>query len=88
MNQINSRVIAQAVAISTGDGNEVAEISEEWDRAQQVVFMRRPLTPEVKAAIEQRCPNLRYWRSERTPHNAPDEGFTCDTDRTVIVFPR
>lgn len=88
MNQIKSRTIAKAVVISTDAGNEVADISEEWDRAQQVVFMRRSLTSEVRAAIEQRCPNLRYWRSERTPHNAPDEGFTSDEDRAVVVFPR
>lgn len=82
-----SPIIDIAVEIACRGGNSVREVSQGWSKAQMVVHMRRILESPVRAEIEATCPSLRYWRSERSPHNSPEEGFICDEHRVGLSFP-
>jgi hypothetical protein len=85
--EIASRSISRAVEIACLDGNSMAGIVDRFSRARQVVFMEGPLSADVKSVIATKLPNLRYYRSEGTPHNPADEGFADDAQSVVISFP-
>jgi hypothetical protein len=55
---------------------------------QQVVYMTHRLSATVRDEIEKQIPSLRYWSSERTPHNLAEEGFICDDHQVGLSFPR
>ncbi|GMQ38089.1 hypothetical protein EAI6_23410 [Enterobacter asburiae] len=50
--------------------------------------MAKELTENVRVLIEASEPSLRYWHTDRTPHNPPEEGFICDKHKIAITFPR
>lgn len=83
-----SPYIDNAVQIAIAAGNSVREISEGWSKVQQVVHMAAKLTDSVRAEIQSQVPSLRYWSTDRTPHNPAEEGFICDVHQVGISFPR
>ena len=85
---INCQHIKEAVMILKSSGNDISEITEGWSKVKQVVHMKTKLTPNDKSEVYVKQPSLRYWSTERTPHNAAEEGFTCDECRVGIVFPK
>lgn len=83
---IQSKSIEKIVHFALENGNEILEISEGWTKVNQVVHMRGPLSKEVHefAARE----GLRHWTTDQTPHNRGEQGFTDDTEKVAISFPR
>lgn len=84
---ILSTAIEQAAAAAIADGNSVAEVSEGWSKVRQVVHMRDRLSQRVREQLAADS-RLRYWSTEKTPHNKAEEGFTSDEDKVSICFPR
>lgn len=84
---IKSPHIERAVRIAVGAGNPVREVTEGWTKVHQVVHMRDVLVPALRDYIQREVPSLRYWSTERTPHNAPGEGFLDDEYGVGLVFP-
>ncbi|RZM80135.1 hypothetical protein C3B51_13240 [Pseudoalteromonas rubra] len=80
--------IQKVVDISKQHGVDVLEVSDGWTKIKQVVHMKSGLTSELKKEIEEQQLCLRYWSSPKTPHNAGDEGFTCDACKVGITFPQ
>jgi hypothetical protein len=80
--------INHAVAIATAAGYMVKEVSSGWSKVDQVVYMSGNLTADVRQAIEKEEPSLRYWSTNRTPHNPAEEGFTCDDYKVAMSFPK
>jgi hypothetical protein len=80
--------IDQAVQIAVAAGNTVKEISEGWSKVQQVVHMAERMPASVRDEIQRQVPALRYWSSERTPHNPAEDGFICDAYHVGISFPK
>lgn len=85
---LKSPHINHAVAIATVAGNSIKEISDGWSKVDQVVHMSGSLTTDVRQFIEKEEPSLRYWSTERTPHNPAEEGFTCDEYKVALSFPK
>jgi hypothetical protein len=48
--------------------------------------MEGGLTPDFKAAIEARWPQLAYHAEAGTPHTEPDDGYS--EDGFAVSFPR
>jgi hypothetical protein len=86
--EILSPVVAAAVQIAVRSGNEVSTLSTRWSKVAQVIHMKRPLDSTVRRTIQEKFPTLRYWATDPTPHNAAEEGFTCDESRVAVTFPR
>lgn len=80
--------IEEVVNITKSSGNVVIEVSEGWTKVKKVVHMKRKLSESDKKKIQSEQPDIRYWLSERTPHNAAEEGYTCDICKVSITFPR
>ena len=82
-----SRAIDAAVASAEAEGNAVSEISTGWTKVREVVHMQSPMTDVLRSLLE-RDFQLRYWSTQPTPHNKAEEGFTDDTEKVAISFPR
>lgn len=80
--------IEEVVGVAKASGNEVIEVSEGWTRVKQVVHMKKKLSEDDRDIIKAKQPALRHWLSERTPHNAAEEGYTCDICSVGITFPK
>lgn len=80
--------IDRAVQISIAAGNTIKEISDGWSMIQQVVHMTSGLSVDVRDEIQCQVSTLRYWSTDRTPHNPAEEGFICDEYHVGISFPR
>lgn len=85
---LECRHIEDVVGITKASGNDVIEVSEGWTKVKQVVHMKQRLSENDRNLIKTRQPTLRYWTSERTPHNAAEEGYTCDLCSVGITFPK
>ncbi len=85
--EIHSPNIARAVEIAAEAGNQIQEVSKNWSEARQVVRMRDTLDEQTRHRIPIELPSLRYWTSPKTPHNAADEGYFCDSSKIGISFP-
>jgi len=83
---IISPYIEYAVAIALSTGYSVENVSTGWSKMNQVIEMSGRLSSELRQSIEDKVPSLRYWSTEGTPHNAPQEGFTCDEYQVSIFF--
>ena len=88
MEKIKSPNINGAVQLAIRAGNSVKEVFEGWSNVQQVVYMSNGLTVAVRDAIQCQFPSLRYWSTDRTPHNPAAEGFICDIYKVGLSFPR
>jgi len=80
--------IDHAVKIAIAAGNTIKEISEGWSKVQQVVYMTDRLSAAVRSEIQRQVPTLRYWTSDKSPHNPSEDGFVCDEYNIGISFPR
>ena len=54
----------------------------------QVIFFSKKMTSELRDKIKQEEPGLRYFSTEKTPHNSADEGVICDECKVAISYPR
>lgn len=80
--------IAHAINLSLSAGNSVKETSTGWSSMNQVIFFSKKMTSELRDKIKQEEPGLRYFSTEKTPHNSADEGFICDECKVAISYPR
>jgi hypothetical protein len=85
--QTKSEAINRAIQLAAAKGYQVKEISDGWSGAEQVVYMAGRLTGSLRAEIETGIPELRYWKSERTPQNPADEGFISTAPLVGLSFP-
>ena len=85
---INCPHIEEVVNISKSSGNDILEVSEGWSKVKQVVHMKEKFKSDDKSQVQAKQSALRYWSTERTPHNAAEEGFTCDECSVGITFPK
>lgn len=85
---IKSPYIEQAVTLALSAGYRVENVSAGWSKMSQVIEMSGKLTSELRQSIENKVPNLRYWSTEGSPHNSPQEGFTCDEYLVSMFFPK
>ena len=85
--KVLSAAVARAIEIVGLEGNDIASLSGGFSKQRQFIFMRQPLSPGSMSAIARDLPQLRHYRTERTPHNPADEGFADDECSVVISFP-
>lgn len=86
--KVNSVHINNVVQIVNKSNNQVLEISEGWSRMKQVVHMAKKLSASEREEIAKKEPSLRHWVTTGSPHNAPEEGYTCDESMVSIAFPK
>lgn len=79
--------VQRVLDLAVEDGNSVVQVSEGWEKVRQVVHMQSRLSEKVRREVEAVQPQLRAWSTKRTPHNAAEEGFTCDECKVAISFP-
>jgi len=84
----NCLSINHAVELAVLSGNSVQSMTKGWTKVEGVVYMAKQLTDNTRSLIEVSEPSLRYWHTERTPHNPSEEGFICDTHKVGITFPK
>jgi hypothetical protein len=85
---IKSPHIELAVRVAVDAGNIVKEVCEGWTKVEKVVYMKKSLTEPVRHDIQQLVPSLRYFITEKTPHNLAEDGFMCDEYKMALAFPR
>lgn len=81
-----STIIDDVIELAKNDGNAVADITTGWSKVREVVYMRGPITAELYAKLTQDS-RLRVWKTEATPHNNAEIGFTDDDKKVAISFP-
>lgn len=87
MGLIASAAIRRAATIALEEGNALAELSNGWSRASQVLHMAKELSVRARQRIESELPSLRFWSSPATPHNPATRGFICDVAKVGLSFP-
>ena len=83
---IQSEALRSAINSAEAEGNQIREISTDWIKVRQIIYMRADLSATLAAALRQ-DERLRMWTSEGTPHNPPEHGFTDDICKESICFP-
>lgn len=83
-----SPYINHAINLSLLEGNLVKEVYDGWSTLEQVVFFSKKISPELRVKIRLELPSLRYFSTDRTPHNKADEGFICDEYNIAISYPK
>ncbi|MEI7256766.1 hypothetical protein RF240_17965 [Dickeya dadantii] len=83
-----SPYIDHAIDLSLAEGNLVQEISNGWSNLEQVIFFSKKMSPELRVKIKSEVPTLRYFSTDRTPHNKADEGFICDEYKVAVSYPK
>lgn len=78
--------IERAIKFALAEGNQITETSTGWEKANEVIHFRLPLTPRLRDLVLTET-TLRFWSSEATPHNTAEEGFSDDVSRVVLTFP-
>ncbi|MDM0078904.1 hypothetical protein QTH90_31175 [Variovorax sp. J2P1-59] len=84
MNQ--SPAIQRSIDLALAEGNEVVQTSAGWEKVDEVVHFRRPMTSKFRDALRGDTA-LRYWSSKGSPHNQLSEGFTDGAVRVALSFP-
>jgi len=84
---ITSPAIRRVIGIVATEGNTVASVSDSFSKRKQVVFMKKPLSLRAHSAVSRELPELRYYRSPRTPHDPADEGFADDDTEASVSLP-
>ncbi len=82
-----SPYINHAINLSLLEGNSVQEVYDGWSTLEQVVFFKK-MSPELSVKIRLELPSLRYFSTDRTPHNKADEGFICDEYKVAVSYPK
>lgn len=83
----NCKQINSILDLSKKYGNAVLEVVNGWAKVKTVVYMKLPLSVELKEKINQEDANLRYRKFDGSPHYPADEGFICDEHSIAISFP-
>jgi hypothetical protein len=81
-----SPAVDAAVSLAEAQGNTVVEVSTGWTKVREVVFMTNPMTDILRSRLGTDL-RLRYWKTDPTPHNKAEEGFTDDAQKVSISFP-
>jgi len=81
-----SAAIQRSIDLALADGNEVVQTTAGWEKVDEVVHLRQPLTSKVRNVLRGDTA-LRYWTSKGSPHNQPAEGFIDDAVRVALSFP-
>jgi hypothetical protein len=81
---ITSAAIRWVIERAVAGGNRVLSLAQ-WSKAL-VAHMTHGLTPDFKAEIEARWPQLAYHAEAGTPQTEPDEGYS--EDGFAVSFPR
>lgn len=81
-----SPAIQQGIELALAEGNEVVQTSTGWEKVDEVVHFRQPMTSKVRDALSDHAA-LRYWLSEGPPHNQPQEGFADSAAPMALAFP-
>lgn len=79
--------INRAVELAVLSGNSIQNMITGWSEVNGAVYMEKKLTDNIRSLIAVLEPSLRYWHTDRTPHNPSEEGFICDTHKVAIIFP-
>ncbi len=82
----HSAAIQRSIDLVVSEGNEVVQTSVGWEKVDEVVHLRQPLTSKVRDVLRADTA-LRYWTSKGSPHDQPSEGFTDDAARVALSFP-
>ncbi len=78
--------INQIIKDALEAGNHILEVSHTWSEMNEVIYMYKPMTSEVrKRALL--YSNLLYYKAEGTPHNKPEEIFYSEWSKIAITFP-
>ncbi|MDG0806300.1 MULTISPECIES: hypothetical protein [Pectobacterium] len=80
--------INHVIELSLAEGNSVKEISEGWVGFYQVIFFYKKMSQELCVEIKKQEPMLRYFSTDKTPHNEADEGFICDESKIAVSYPK
>jgi hypothetical protein len=81
-----SKAINDAVEVAITNGNSVRETSTGWEKMKEVVHMNKPQSQSLRDALSADS-RLRAWRTNATPHNLAEDGYTDDETRIAISFP-
>ena len=82
-----STAIDEAVKTATEHGNSVLEISTGWTKVKEVVYMKGPLSDELREVLSQDT-RLRAYSVSATPHDKAHDGYVDDIEQVVISFPK
>ncbi|WP_174872294.1 hypothetical protein [Pectobacterium polaris] len=83
-----SSYIDHAIEFSLAEGNSVKEISDGWSNMDQVIYFSKKMSQELQLKIKREEPKLRYFSTDRPPHNKAGEGFICDEYKIAISYPK
>ncbi|KAA8998184.1 hypothetical protein FJU30_17375 [Affinibrenneria salicis] len=86
--KIKSPHIKHAVKLSLSAGNSIREISDGWSDVNQVIYLSRKMSTELRKQIEQAEPLLKYWSVSKTPYDPAEEGFICNKYKVAMSFPK
>src|SRR5690348_13475259 len=75
-------IYARALAF----GCFVGEKTEGWSNARLVIHLLPGMPPPLRADAATAVQPVRYYSSDRTPHNPAGEGFYCDTCKVGLSF--
>lgn len=75
------------INLALSDGCAVVGVSEGWSIARRVVELGPRFPDKLKSVSSAVQSPLRYYRDAGSPHNAPDQGFFCDTCKVGLSFP-
>jgi len=81
-----SKYIDAAILLAEAEGNSVVEISTGWSNVKEAVYMKFPLSEDLRRTLEA-IHQLEYWIEYGTPHNRPEEGFVDRAQKVDISFP-
>lgn len=84
----NSPHINHVIELSLAEANSVKEISDGWSNMDQAIYFSKKMSQELQLKIKKEEPKLRYFSTDRTPHNKADEGFICDEYKIAISYPK
>jgi hypothetical protein len=82
-----STAIDAAISLVEAEGSTVRDILTGWTKIREVVYINEPMTDALRSRLAA-DPRLRYWVTKSTPHNKREEGFTDDTEKVSISFPK
>ncbi|MCO4311914.1 hypothetical protein [Pectobacterium versatile] len=80
--------INHVIELSLAEGNSVKEVSYGFIGFSQVIFFSKKMSQKLCVEIKSQEPMLRYFYTDRTPHNEADEGFICDESKIAISYPK
>ncbi|GBO48597.1 hypothetical protein PEC302107_22520 [Pectobacterium araliae] len=55
---------------------------------EKVIFFSKKMSQSLQLKIKKEEPTLRYFSTDKTPHNRADEGFICDEYKIAISYPK